>query len=115
MKCGDVCLVQYPFTDGTAAKLRPVVVISSDEFNAGSDVVVLPISSSVDSGDKFSISITAQSAHFRRSGLRYASIVKCTKPLTIAKRLLLRRLGSLAPELLDDVRAVLARLFSISS
>ncbi len=115
MKCADICLIQYPFTDGTAAKLRPVLVISSDGFNAGEDVVVLPISSSVDSADKFSIAIQQESPYFNQSGLRYASSVKCTKPLTIAKRLLSRRLGNLAPELLVNVRTILAQLFSITT
>jgi mRNA interferase MazF len=114
MKCGDICLVQFPFTDGTAAKLRPVVVISSDGFNDGEDVVVLPISSSVQVADALSVLIQKSSPHFRQSGLKYPSNVKCTKPLTISKRLLLRKLGVLAPGLLDEVRAILAKLFSLS-
>ncbi|MFH0983509.1 MAG: type II toxin-antitoxin system PemK/MazF family toxin, partial [Planctomycetota bacterium] len=41
MKCGSVCLTQFPFTNGTSAKMRPVLVVSKDEFNAGEDVVVV--------------------------------------------------------------------------
>ncbi len=114
MKCGDICLVQYPFTDGSAAKVRPVLVISANSFNTGQDVVVAPISSAIDSADKFSIAIAKESPHFARSGLKYPSCVKCTKPLTIAKRLLMRKLGTLAPELLEKTRSILADLFSIA-
>lgn len=113
MKCGDICLVQYPFSEGTAAKLRPVVVVSADAFNRGEDVVVLPISSSIARADPFAVAILQGTPEFRQSGLKFPSSVKCTKPLTISKRRLLRFLGTLAPALMTSVRAILAKLFAI--
>ena len=41
MNQGDICLVTFPFTDGTGAKLRPVLVVSTDAFNDGADIVVV--------------------------------------------------------------------------
>jgi hypothetical protein len=40
MICGDILLARYPFTDGSASKLRPVLVVSSDQYNVGDDLVV---------------------------------------------------------------------------
>jgi mRNA interferase MazF len=111
MKCGDICLVQYPFTDGSSSKLRPVLIVSNDEFNSGQDVVVVPISSVVQP-DSFSVLIDPTSRHWKSTGLKYPSSIKCTKPLTIAKRLCLRRLGHLHDDVMKDVRAILRRIIA---
>ena len=109
MKCGDICLVQYPFTDGSSAKVRPVLIVSNDEFNKSEDIVVVPISSVIQH-EKYSVSIVPASKHWAATGLKYPSLIKCTKPLTIAKRLCLRRLGSLHADELKSVREILTKL-----
>lgn len=43
MRLGELWLVNFPFTDGSSTKLRPVLLVSSDKFNVGGDVVVVPI------------------------------------------------------------------------
>lgn len=115
MNCGDICLVQYPFTDGAGAKVRPVLVVSANSHNAGEDVVVLPITGDPKKDERYCVAIDTDSPHFARSGLKFASAIKCTKPLTIAKRLLQKRLGSAHPDLLSEVRTYLAELFSITT
>jgi mRNA interferase MazF len=43
---GDVVLVRFPFTDQTAAKQRPAVVISSEAYHrARPDIVIMAITS----------------------------------------------------------------------
>jgi mRNA interferase MazF len=45
---GDVVIVLYPFSDGSGAKPRPAVVVSSEELNEVSrDVIVAQITSRV--------------------------------------------------------------------
>jgi mRNA interferase MazF len=45
-KFGDVLLVPFPFTDQTAAKKRPAVVVSSNQYNNGRpDLIVMAITS----------------------------------------------------------------------
>jgi mRNA-degrading endonuclease toxin of MazEF toxin-antitoxin module len=47
-KCGDVVLVGFVFSDESAQKLRPVLVISSSAYNRGrKEVVVAAITSNV--------------------------------------------------------------------
>ena len=79
MKCGSVCLTQFPFTDGTSAKVRPVLVVSKDEFNTGDDVVVVPISSKPLQDDQYSVFIDSSSPCFPATGLQISSVVKYTK------------------------------------
>ena len=48
MKPGDVILVSYPFTDLSTIKVRPALVISSEEYNQREDdVIVLPITHNI--------------------------------------------------------------------
>ena len=45
-KKGDVVLVPFPFSNQTAAKKRPAVIISSDAYNnISSDIVIMAITS----------------------------------------------------------------------
>ena len=50
---GQVLLAAYPFTDRTAAKLRPVLVVSGAGFNRGEDFVAVPISSRVSPNEAY--------------------------------------------------------------
>lgn len=101
MNYGDVCLTHFPFTNASAAKLRPVLIVSGEKFNNGGDVVVLPISSRPEPDDPFAVYIGEPD--FKKSGLRRDSSVKWAKPATIAKSVIQRRLGSLPKNLLDEV------------
>ena len=111
MKCGDVCLVHYPFTDASGTKLRPVLIVSSAKFNGGDDVVVVPISSRPEPDDQFSVYIDSGTPGFTGTGLRYGSSIKWTKPLTIAKSVVSRRLGFIPQTLLTEVRDKIRTMF----
>ena len=112
MRLGEIWLVNFPFTDGSSAKLRPVLLVSSDRFSAGGDVVVVPISSQVFAGDPFGYQLDQTMPVFRLTGLKTASSVRWTKPVTLSSRTFQRRLGHLSGKPLDDIRALLRSLFS---
>ena len=49
---GDVVLVPFPFSDQSASKKRPAVIISSDRYNKlSSDVVIMAITSKTHKAD----------------------------------------------------------------
>ncbi|MFQ5411856.1 MAG: type II toxin-antitoxin system PemK/MazF family toxin [Phycisphaerae bacterium] len=110
MKCGRILLVHYPFTDDSSAKLRPVLVISQDEYNYGADIVVLPISSSIRQSDRYTYPINVSDPYFRETGLKRTSHVKWTKPLTIAKQIVVRDLGHLPVSPLAEIQRKLVSL-----
>jgi mRNA interferase MazF len=112
MTYGDVCLINFPFTDGSSAKVRPVLIVSVDKYSA-MDVVVVPITSSLPSGDDC-IRLDSTSPHFASSGLAHSSTIKCGKPFTLDRAKFKRRLGALDESLLKQVRSNLARVLSIS-
>jgi mRNA-degrading endonuclease toxin of MazEF toxin-antitoxin module len=107
MRLGEIWLVNFPFTDGSTTKLRPVLLVSSDKFNVGGDVVVVPISSQVYAGDPFVYLLDPAMPAFRLTGLKTASSVKWTKPVTLATKVFQRRLGDLSGKPLDEIRDLL--------
>ncbi len=94
-KQGDVVLVPFPFTDLTATKQRPALVISSDALNArGSDAVLLAITSQIPAAlrsEEFLIPTNDQ----RACGLPKPSLIKLAKVITLHQSLFLKRLGAL--------------------
>ncbi|MEK7249474.1 MAG: type II toxin-antitoxin system PemK/MazF family toxin [Bacteroidota bacterium] len=80
---GDSVLVPFPFTDLTTIKQRPAVVISSHEFNAShNDLIVVAITSQQPynvEADEFLLADEEQ----RNAGLPKPSKVKCGKILSI--------------------------------
>ena len=94
---GDVVLLPFPFTDLSASKRRPAVVISPERYNAvHDDVVVLAVTShlAVEGPQDYRFSPEEQ----RAAGLPKPSLVKIDKVLTLEQTLILRRLGLLPGE-----------------
>lgn len=112
MKCGDILLVPYPFTDDSGVKLRPVVIVSSEPFNTGDGLVVLPVSSRPASDEQYAYVIQDAHPDFKATGLRQSSHVKWTNPLTISRSIVQRRLGCLSRKSLSDVQAMVRSVFS---
>lgn len=102
---GDVVLVPVPFTDLTATKRRPVLVLSSTAHNRRSpDVVVAAITSNLASGGR---SVRISSADFRQGQLPVDSLVRADKVYTLSKDIIIRRFGRLTAAALQRVLAEL--------
>lgn len=112
MNQGDIYLAHFPYTDGTSAKLRPILIISSNRFNGSEDVVVLPISSRPASNDPYSINIVELSSDFKETGLKISSAIKWTKPMRISKSVIRRYPGRLSTVYLDSTLAQMQNLFN---
>jgi mRNA interferase MazF len=98
---GDVVLVPFPFTDQTAAKKRPAVIVSIDAYQQQRpDVIVMAVTSQVlrRAGALGEVLIR----DWQGAGLPKASLIKPVLA-TIEQRLILRKLGVLQS---DDTQAV---------
>lgn len=94
---GDVVLCEVVFTDYSDAKTRPVIVLSVKEYESGGeDVVVLAVTSRVDTPHCYKCLISADDPEFRATGLKCSSAVLCSKILTVHWQNLGRRLGRLS-------------------
>jgi mRNA interferase MazF len=89
---GDVVLVPFPFTDQTASKKRPAVVISSANFHAAHvNLIVMAVTSQVASPPRFG---EVRLSDWKDAGLLSPSLVKPVLT-TIDRKLVIRKLGRL--------------------
>ena len=89
---GDVILVPFPFTDQTATKKRPAVVVSSDAYNkTRPDVVLMAVTGHLSSYPRIGEVVVND---WKAAGLLKASTIK---PIltTVEKTLVIRTLGQL--------------------
>jgi len=100
---GKIVLVPFPFTDLTAAKLRPALVI----YEAKKDAVLAFISSKIPSKlSEVDILISKNNPGFKRAGLKADSVIKLDKIATV-------ELGELDEELRKQVNQKLRRAMEI--
>jgi mRNA interferase MazF len=110
---GQVVVVNVPFSNHSAVKPRPALVISAEAFHRNlPDVIVSPI--------------TSQPRYYRRPGpgdcpliawrgvgLRYPSTVRISKVLTVDKEIIKKRLGVLSQQDLAQVDVELRRALGL--
>ncbi len=105
---GDVVLVPFPFSDQTATKKRPAVIVSSAQYNAMSrDVVILAVTSRT--GKTPGIG-ECPVRDWQHAGLLKPSSIKPAIS-TIDRMLIYRKLGALSrPDLSGTDQALRALL-----
>lgn len=92
---GDVVLAPFPFTDQTAAKKRPAVVVSSDGYNkARPDLILMAITGHLSGYSRIGEVVVSD---WKEAGLLKASTIK---PIltTTEKTLIIRTLGELSQQ-----------------
>jgi mRNA interferase MazF len=104
----DIILVPFPFTDLTAVKKRPALVVSPDVYNrSGPDLVIAFITSSTNvsprPGDH-------RIQFWKESGLPKASLLRM-KFATIDQDIVLKKIGHLHQPEQKSVRGVLSEFF----
>lgn len=107
MKRGDIYLVSLDPTSGHEQQgQRPVLVISPTEFN---EVTKLPVILPITSGGEFARRIGFA---VPIAGVKTTGVVRCDQPRTLDLTARGgRKVGSLPPEILDEVLAKVATLF----
>lgn len=110
---GDIVLVAFPFTDLSATKRRPAVVVRFD--SRLSDYTVAFISSQC-TGSPAPGDCPVQPAHpeFPSTGLVCASTIRATRLATLSPSLVTRRIGRLGPTLALDLDRALVEGLGIS-
>jgi mRNA interferase MazF len=107
----DIVLLTYPFTDLTATKVRPAVVVSQTSYNqASQDAVFILITTNVTRSSAFDIVVSQSHPEFHQTGLRHESAIRIDKIFTLNKKLAAKTLGRLEKQLQKEVEKQL-RLF----
>lgn len=105
---GDVVLVPFPFTDQSAAKQRPGVIVSSLAYHrARRDLILMPITSQVRGSGDFGEVLVQD---WQSAGLLKPSAIKPVLA-TFERSLIRKTLGRLSPRDQHSLRDTIETLF----
>jgi mRNA interferase MazF len=113
---GDVVLVDFPFSSGTARKLRPAVIVQNDHNNRRlASAIFAPIISNIRrNAEPTQVIIDLSTAEGRQTGLLKPSVIKCENLATIEKQLIQRKIGTLPPPLIAQLETALKHSLGLS-
>jgi mRNA interferase MazF len=115
IKRGDIILVSFPFTDLTAVKVRPALVISSDQYNSISNDAIFMLISSITSGAFFEdLVIDSTHPEFGITGLKRPSVFKVDRIVILSKTIAAKKLGEAGPQILNEITLRLKKVLAIS-
>lgn len=103
---GDVVVVPFPFSDLTANKKRPALVVA---VLTGDDVILCQITSQTIS-DSYAVPLSNED--FRTGTLRQDSNIRPNRLFTADSNIILYRAGELTPEKIKDVVAKIVEIVS---
>jgi len=104
----DLLLVPFPFSNQSGKKVRPVIVISNNEFNQYSeDILVIGVTSN-NLKDKYTIDLTKKDLD--EGNLITKCYIKIENLLKIDKELVIKKIGRINKQTL---RIIVDKIFTI--
>lgn len=114
MKKWDVVLLAYPFTDLSATKVRPAIVISPDSENGKlDDGLFLLVTSNTSRSSVFDLVVDTANPEFAQTGLLGPSAVRTNKLFTLRKTLVKKKLGHIGPQLRKGISDLLKKYLEL--
>ena len=104
---GDVVVTPFPFSDLSAAKKRPALVVA---VLTGDDLVLCQITSQA-VGDRSAIPLS--DGDFTHGGLKQSSNIRPNRLFTADSNIVLYRAGTVTPAKLQEVIAKIIQVFSV--
>ena len=99
---GDILLIPLPFTDLTANKKRPVLVLSKQSYNSmADDLIVAAITSNVDSKPYV---IKFANTDMTAGTLVTESCVRADKIYTLSQDIVVKRFGKVSDAIVQKVK-----------
>ena len=108
MEQKDLLLVPFPFSDQKGRKVRPVVVISNNEFNLNSDdILVAGVTSNI-SKDKYAISLTNKDLD--EGKLLIPCCIRVENILKIDKDIIIKKIGKIKKDRLNLIKKYILKI-----
>jgi mRNA interferase MazF len=109
---GDIVLVPFPFTDQSASKQRPAVVISTASYNAARpDIILMAVTSQLRASAAFG---EVWLTDWQDAGLLKPSAVKPVVA-TLEQLLIIRRLGAISIADAKNLHEEISKIIGTSS
>jgi mRNA interferase MazF len=109
---GDLVLLPFPFTDLSAIKRRPALIISPDRLHQDSDDVILAAITSQVPPTLSQFEMPLRSRDMAVGRLPKPSVVRLAKIFTAHRGIIVKRVGRLQQESLARILARLRSLFT---
>ena len=107
---GEIVLIPYPFSDLSAIKQRPVLILSNNIYNSKTeDIVVCGITSNIKDSE---YSVLLENKNLVNGNLPIKSRIKADKLFTLKNSLIKKRIGKVEQEILEKVNNEISKLFS---
>jgi mRNA interferase MazF len=108
-EAGEIVLVPFPFTDLSAQKSRPALVLTTSAYNAGGrDLMVCGITSNLANAAH---SVLLSQADMERGTLPKPSRVKVDKVVTLQQSIVRKRIGRVKAHAMAQVMKEFETLF----
>ena len=105
---GDIVLIPVPFSDLSASKKRPVLIISNDNYNTTSpDMIVVAITSNL-----VQPGIPLFNSDLIKGQLPKSSIIRCDKIYSLDRNIIVKSIGSVSDTIIDSVKSGIISLIS---
>lgn len=106
---GDIilCKIPMPSKNLIEFKLRPCVIVSNDLNNKRLDDVIVAICTSNISRQKEETQLLIDGEEIKTTGIRIPSVIKCEFLITINKSMIVRVIGNLSKEKLNELNKCL--------
>lgn len=104
----EIVLVPFPFTDLSASKKRPALIISPDDYNNELDIIIAFITSKIDVKPRLG---DYHIKEWKKANLPKPSMIRM-KLATIDKKIIVKKLGELSNTDIEIFIKELIRFFS---
>ena len=109
LKQRDIVLISFPFSDFSASKVRPVIVISNDGYNRDSDdFIAVPLTSNLRERE-YSILVTQKDLETGK--LIVDSRARTDRVFSVNKNLVRMNIGRVKPNIHRKMIGILLRIF----
>ena len=107
-KQGDIVIIEYPFSDGTGGKVRPVLIVSNDTANATDKDMIFAKITTNQRGDIFSMPLLPTDT---ARPLPRNSEVRANKLYTLDRSLIKQQLTTMTTQGLNRIIELIKTVF----
>lgn len=104
----DLLLVPFPFSDQSGRKVRPVMILSNNQFNESSeDILIIGVTSNI-SKDQYTLKL--DNHDLEEGKLITNCIIKVENVLRLDKNLIIKKIGKVKREKLKEIIKILNKI-----
>jgi len=109
-KQGEVVIVPFPFSDLSGTKRRPVLILSTEDYNSKTeDIIICGVTSNLKNSD---YSVLFDNDNLVQGNIPARSRIKVDKLFTIEKSKVVKKVAVVSDEVLNNVKNEMIKLFS---